>query len=630
MTQERGPRVNPSPQDMHVLPEPLPQQEEFYRPPVRFGPIPLEAEPLGWDSRQQFKKHYPRVDLPTQIIERVSLGMDEAHEPNRLIWGDNLHVMRQIPSNSVDLIYIDPPFFSGKQYNVMWGDANETRSFNDIWEGGMPGYLVWLNARLYEMKRLLKPTGSIYVHCDWHASHYIKVEMDKIFGYENFRNEVIWNYGKMSNATKNFPANHDMILRYSISENFTFTPIKGEESEYKKRFSRYLTGNQVLYGSVKDSEDKLITGRIKKIERGIERTVQDDDVLFDFDVEFKAQSDVIYASIIKGNSSERIGYPTQKPEALIERIIMASSNKGNVVADFFVGGGTTAAVAQRLGRRFIGCDQSRVAVAVTAERLKQQAVKRELEDAPIPDFTVEHWGIYETGRLSGMPSSEFQKFVLGAYGASPMDNGADGAHIHGWRNHLPVWVGGPGQVNFVNAEEVRGFADAITETAQYRDANLRDGVMLAWGFTDEARDAADFLRRRESVDIDFIHIRQVRIGDADFREHIVDRAGYSDFLTFVHPVEVSVGYNSNGGRAVTFDAGDSSVVNFESNIVNVQWDFNYDGKRFTATPRHSFQRGGPQFRVTHKFERAGRFRVACRVQDSRGGEGTWVGDVEVS
>ena len=136
----------------------------------------MDAEPLGWDRRQRFLKHYPRVDLPTQIIERVRLGSEEPHEPNRLIWGDNLHVMRQLQSNSIDLIYIDPPFFSGRQYNVMWGDANEMRSFNDIWEDGMQGYLIWLNARLYEMKRLLKPTGSIYVHCDWHASHCIKID----------------------------------------------------------------------------------------------------------------------------------------------------------------------------------------------------------------------------------------------------------------------------------------------------------------------------------------------------------------------------------------------------------------------------------------------------------------------
>ena len=163
------------------LAEPLPPQEQYWQAPARFGSVPVDAEPKGWDRHQRFFKHYPRVDLPIQIVERVALGRRESHEPNRLIWGDRLHVMRQLPSRSLDLIYIDPPFFSGRQFNVLWGDNNELRSFEDIWEGGLDGYLIWLNARLYEMKRLLKPTGSIYVHCDWHASHYIKVEMGQDF-----------------------------------------------------------------------------------------------------------------------------------------------------------------------------------------------------------------------------------------------------------------------------------------------------------------------------------------------------------------------------------------------------------------------------------------------------------------
>ena len=172
----------------------LPNQEEFWRPPVRFGSVPVETEPLGWDRRRGFRKVFPSVMLPFQVVERVPFGHPE-QQRNRLFWGDNLHVMRQLPSESIDLIYIDPPFFSGRQYNVLFGDQNELRSFSDIWDGGMPGYLIWLNARLYEMKRLLKKTGSIYVHCDWHASHYIKVEMDKVFGNERFKNEIVWSYG---------------------------------------------------------------------------------------------------------------------------------------------------------------------------------------------------------------------------------------------------------------------------------------------------------------------------------------------------------------------------------------------------------------------------------------------------
>ena len=146
--------------------------------------------------------------------------------------------------------------------------------------------------------------------------------------------------------------------------------------------------------------------------------------------------------------------------------------------------------------------------------------------------------------------------------------------------------------------------------------------------------AADQLRRLEEVDVNFVRLKQVRIGDADFREHIVgrstDKADYSDFLTFVQPPVVNVGHRVLGGGSVTFDAGDTAVINPGAEIINVQWDFKYDGRRFTATPGYSFQKDkNPQLRVTHKFAQTGKARVACRVQDSRGGEGLWTGEVDV-
>ena len=606
MAEQPQPEINPTTQQPEAL-EPLPQQEEFWRPPARFGSVPIEAEPLGWDRQRGFQKHYPRVDLPTQIVERVRLGNDEPHEPNRLIWGDNLHIMRQLPSRSIDLIYIDPPFFSGRQYNVMWGDANEMRSFNDIWEDGMPGYLIWLNARLYEMKRLLKPTGSIYVHCDWHASHYIKVEMDKVFGHYNFRNEIIWRIGWVSGfktRKRGWIRNHETLLYY-VASNLGVSRFNKEYLPYPEGYVR--------------RDGKAPTGRGIPLE----------------DTWNCSSADILDSEMIKSFSTEKIGYPTQKPEALLQRVIKASSTEGEVVADFFIGGGTTAAAAQALCRRFIGCDQSRVAIAVTAERLKQQAMTRGIEDEPIPDFTVEHWGVYEAERLSAMSSGEFRKFVLQAYGATRIGDDDDPG-ISGWRNQRPIWVGESDLDYRASADDVRDFANAIGRTVQYRDANLRDGVMLAWGFREDAREAADALRQREHVDVNFVRLSQIRIGDADFREHIVgrstERADYSEFLTFVQPPVVSVAYRANGGRAVTFDAGDSAVVNQGAEIVNVQWDFNHDGRRFTATPGYSFKRGKdkkPQLSVTHKFDRTGAFQVACRLQDSRGGEGTWTGKVTV-
>ena len=579
----------PSQEEIDTL-EALPSQEPFYRAPARFGNIPVDDEPKGWDRRQGFRKLYPRIDLPTQIVERVSLGNTGPHEPNRLIWGDNLHVMRQIPNNTIDLIYIDPPFFSGRHYNVLWRDDNEMRSFNDIWEGGLDGYLIWLNARLYEMKRILKPTGSIYVHCDWHASHYIKVEMDKVFGYDHFRNEIVWDYGLGGSSRRLYSRKHDIVLFYTKGEDYYFNkPLEPATSQRLK-------------------------GRMKGMK----------DVWVDI-------------PSLNNMAKERIGYPTQKPEALVERIVRASSRSGDLVLDSFVGGGTTAAVCQRLGRRFIVCDQSRVAVAVTAERLKQESMKLQLGEDPRLDFTVEQWGIYEADGLSELPAREFRKFMLSAYGASRQaDSMMD--HIHGWRNQFPIWVGRSTLNEQVEAANVYSFANAIRQTEQYRQANLRDGVMLAWGFRSDAVDAADDLRRQGSVDINFVRIAQVRIGDEEFRRHVIrcstDRADYTGFLTFVQQPVVDVGWKELGSRTIAFDAGDTVTVNPGAELINVQWDLNYDGERFVATPGYSLKRdkksNRPELQVTHKFSRSGVFHVACKVQDSRGGEGMWTGKVSVT
>ncbi len=220
----------------------IPEQKEFYELPVRFGAIPLDEAPLGWEvetRRKQpkitkFEYAFPKIRLPFQEVFREDFGHSDEFEKNplfptgsnRLFFGDNLYVMRQLPSKSIDLIYIAPPFFSGRNYNVLFGDKNEIRSFSDIWEGGMPGYLIWLNVRLYEMKRLLKPDGSIYVHLDWHASHYVKVEMDKIFGHRNFRNEIVWCYRGMPSKAKKWQQKHDSILFYTKSDQAEFNVIR--------------------------------------------------------------------------------------------------------------------------------------------------------------------------------------------------------------------------------------------------------------------------------------------------------------------------------------------------------------------------------------------------------------------
>ena len=236
---------------------------------------------------------------------------------------------------------------------------------------GRAAYLSYMAVRLAEIQRVLRPTGLVYLHCDHTAGHYLKVLMDAIFGADNFRNEIIWTYGKMSNESKNFAKNHDIILRYSKTDNYTFHPVKKEESEYRNRYQRYLNDNRVLYGSVKTSSDKLIARRVKKVAQELGRELTDSDVLFDFNKEFKNQDDVIHLSHLKGNSFERTGYPTQKPVRLAEILISSSSNPGDVVLDPFVGCAYVPVAAERLGRQWIACDVNPRALTVARRQFNK-------------------------------------------------------------------------------------------------------------------------------------------------------------------------------------------------------------------------------------------------------------------
>jgi len=155
---------------------------------------------------------------------------------NKLLLGDNLEILRNLESESVDLIYLDPPFFSNRNYEVIWGDKGEVRSFQDRWAGGINHYIDWLKERVIEMHRILKPTGSLFLHCDWHANSYIRVDiLDKIFGINNFRNEIIWQRANAKGLSfTRYAQNHDTIFYYSKSNNFTWFPqYKAHNVEYR-------------------------------------------------------------------------------------------------------------------------------------------------------------------------------------------------------------------------------------------------------------------------------------------------------------------------------------------------------------------------------------------------------------
>ncbi len=258
---------------------------------------------------------------------------------NSIYCGDCLEGLRTMPAGSVDLIYIDPPFNSNREHR---GPASQARkhSFVDKFED-VNAYLDYMRPRLKEMHRILKPTGCFFYHCDWHASHYIKVLLDALdlFGYDNFQNEIVWCYRSGgASPGKRFSRKHDIILFYSKTPAYCFNRL--QEKSYNRDHKAYK------FRDVKEYCD----------EEGWYTLV--------------GMKDYWEINMVGRTSRERLNYPTQKPQALLERIISSGSNEGDIVLDAFCGCGTTLAAAQRLGRRWIGMDISPAACELSSMRLQ--------------------------------------------------------------------------------------------------------------------------------------------------------------------------------------------------------------------------------------------------------------------
>ena len=309
--------------------------------------------------------------LTTSFQPIQSIALNEPATPlfpdgrNRIILGDCLEVMRALPAGTFDVLYLDPPFFSGQNYHLHNGERGSVHSFTDIWAEGLPEYLQWLEARLTEMRRLLKPEGTLFVHLDWHAVHYVKVILDRLFGYDNFQNELIWFYSGGGTSRQRFARKHDNILYYTKSaKNWIFYADRVRE-DYK-----WTNGQPRADGSERDLERGKLPDDVWQhpalqpcadcSERDQERGMGN------------LPYDVWQHHALLPWAAESLGYPTQKPEELLKRLLLATSDEGDVVGDFFCGGGTTASVAQQLGRRWVTADISRVAVCLAAERLAER------------------------------------------------------------------------------------------------------------------------------------------------------------------------------------------------------------------------------------------------------------------
>ena len=336
---------------------------------------PIKGYPeLHWTGKRPYlSTQY----FPAQLRERY--GSEQDGWINKIFWGDNLQVMSHLLKKyrgKVKLVYIDPPFDSRVDYKKkieikkkkVSNDISsfEEKQYGDIWTNDE--YLQFIYERLVIIKELLTEDGTIYIHCDWHKGHYIKIIMDEIFGASNFINEITWYYyNKMAPKSACFPRTTDKILVYSKGTNYTFN------TQYEKR-------------------DKPVKQLVRKFVDGKAINARDEDGNVMYKMSYEKRVDDVWRipMLQPADKVEPVGYPTQKPEKLIERIIRASSNIGDIVFDCFMGSGTTQAVSMRLGRRFLGADINLGAVQTTTKRLllladelnntTQEAIQLEYDD----------------------------------------------------------------------------------------------------------------------------------------------------------------------------------------------------------------------------------------------------------
>jgi len=396
---------------------------------------------------------------PAPVPEQQHKGRPSPLVDTRVIYcGDNLEQLKKLPDACIDLIYIDPPFNSNRNYEVFWGETREKRAFEDR-HASTEAYIEFMRPRCVELARVLKKTGSFYYHCDWHASHYVKVMLDQIFGESSFLNEIVWKRTGARKSGLQFGRVHDVIFSYAASAKWTWNApsipqtaenvrghdlIKGEDG----RLYRYSDlsgagqGPPRKFGDLEIQPPKgrhwmydqdginvlLEEGRIVFSKGGMPRLRTSIDELPGVDV-----GDV-WTDIepLNASAAERLGYPTQKPLALLERIINASSNPNDIVLDAFCGCGTALVAAENLGRQWIGIDISPTACRVMAKRLRDVCHVREDENLwrAGRGFVVRDLP-WSEDQLRKIPPFEFENWAVIALGGVPNktqvgDHGIDG------------------------------------------------------------------------------------------------------------------------------------------------------------------------------------------------------------
>lgn len=380
---------------------------------------------------------------------------------------DNLFQLSHFPDECVDLVYLDPPFFSNRNYEVIWGDEAEVRSFEDRWEGGIQHYIAWMRDRMMEVHRVLRPTGTVYLHCDWHASHYLKAMMDDIFGMNKFQNEIVWYYKGAGVSPKRWGRRHDTLLFYSKTNDWYFNPDPVRD-EYagttQERFKHYI-------GNVRKGGD---FGPQTLNPKG------------------KHPDDVWEIPIVAPSARARLGYPTQKPEELLRRVILSSSKPGDTVLDPFAGCGTTLVVAEQEKRKWIGIDISPTAVNVMQQRMHKVGVHNpKLVGMPVTE-----------DQLRLLKPFEFQNWVINRFHGvhSPRKSGDMGIDGYSFMVHDPIQVK---QSERIGRNVVDNFETAVER------AGKDSGYIVGFSFTRGSREEVARAKWERKLDIKLVTVAEL-------------------------------------------------------------------------------------------------------------------------
>jgi len=464
-------------------------------------------------------------------------------ELNAIYEGDNLEVMSKFDSKSIDLIYADPPFFTNKQFEIIWHDGAEKRAFEDRWKGGIEHYISWMEPRLEACHRLLKDSGSFFIHCDYHASAHLRVKLDKIFGENNFRNEIIWKRktgrGETQHKSNQFGVCTDFILFFAKSKdskfNTQFVPVNEADSvyaDYVESNFKFVDKNGRKYRSADLSSPSprpnlmYVYKGFKPPAKGwavelskMEQWDKEGRLIFPKNKKGRIRRK-LYLDELKGKpvqnlwddiqmvssqAHERLGYPTQKPVALLERIIKTATDEGDIVLDPFCGCGTTLVAAQRLRRKWIGID-----VSPTACKLMKRRMQKEFK------FNAQLIrGQVDMNYLKNLAPFDFQnwvivdKFLGKASSRKSGDMGIDGFTPEILGGH-PIQVK---QSDSVGRNVVDNFETAMRRT------NKKKGYIVAYSFVKGAYEEAARAKNQDGIEITLRTVQELIDGKVEETTH---------------------------------------------------------------------------------------------------------------